>query len=330
MPSTASVTATSPSCQTGPSVVEPAHPDGERHRDDRLQHRHEAEREAVAEDEVALAERRRHEPLERARAALAQGRDRGDQEHDDEREQRQDRRPVRVEHALLVAEQPGEQADEQARGDEHERDRPGVVAQLAQHAAGGGDGADAVHFSASPRASRRVSGWSGGVSADASGAGCGSGLAARRASAADPGAAAGSGAAASAARVAEPPPHHVAFDEREERGIRILLTRVGEQAVRSRVGDDAAGPHEDEPVAAERLVHDVAADDERRAAVGEGAEQSPQLVAQHRVEADGRLVEHDELGLAEHRDGERDAALLPAAQGVDASAAPGLRGRPAR
>ena len=52
-------------------------------------------------------------------------------------------------------------------------------------------------------------------------------------------------------------------------------------------------------------------------AVGEPAEQLPQLGPQQRIESDRRLVEHEQLGASEHRDGERDAALLSAAERVD-------------
>ena len=62
------------------------------------------------------------------------------------------------------------------------------------------------------------------------------------------------------------------------------------------VGDDRALAHEQQPVAALGLVHDVAGDEHRGAGVGEPVEQRPQVAAQHRVEADGRLVEHEQVG----------------------------------
>ena len=135
-----------------------------------------------------------------------------------------------VEHALLVAEQPREQADQQARRDQHERDRARVVAQLPQHAAGRGEGAHAVHRSPSSvsRSSRRAV------------RGC---------------------CAVGVPRLHRSPVAS-ALDEREECGIRIDRARVGEQAVRGRVGDDAPRTHEHQPVAAQRLVHHVAADDD--------------------------------------------------------------------
>ena len=50
---------------------------------------------------------------------------------------------------------------------------------------------------------------------------------------------------------------------------------------------------------------------------GQRAELRPQLVAQHRVLADGRLVEHQQLGLADHRAGQRGPAALAAGEGAD-------------
>src|SRR5690606_11259911 len=55
--------------------VHAAHPDRERDENERLDYREEPEGEGVARDEVALAERQAHEPLEGARGALAQRRD---------------------------------------------------------------------------------------------------------------------------------------------------------------------------------------------------------------------------------------------------------------
>ena len=51
-------------------------------------------------------------------------------------------------------------------------------------------------------------------------------------------------------------------------------------------------------VAAGGLVHDVARDQQRGAAGRQLAEEVPQVPARHRIEADRRLVEHQQLGLA--------------------------------
>ena len=55
----------------------------------------------------------------------------------------------------------------------------------------------------------------------------------------------------------------------------------------------------------------------RRAGVGEPVEQSPQLAAEHRVQADGRLVEDEQVGLAEQGDGEAHPGELATAEPVD-------------
>ena len=83
---------------------------------------------------------------------------------------------------------------------------------------------------------------------------------------------------------------------------------------------------EQQPVAARRLVHHVTRDEQRRAAVRELVEEVPQVAAQHRVEADGGLVEHEHVGLVEERRRERDARLLPAREPPDEP--PGRVGEP--
>ena len=68
--------------------------------------------------------------------------------------------------------------------------------------------------------------------------------------------------------------------------------------VRGVVGDDATLPDQQQPLAAARLVHDVAGHEQRRPGRGERVELLPEVVAQDRVLADGRLVEdeHRRLG----------------------------------
>ena len=63
---------------------------------------------------------------------------------------------------------------------------------------------------------------------------------------------------------------------------------------------------------AQHLVHHVAAHDECRSAPRDLGKQVPKLCSKHGVETDGRLVEHDELGAPERRNGERDAVAMPA------------------
>jgi hypothetical protein len=98
--------------------------------------------------------------------------------------------------------------------------------------------------------------------------------------------------------------------------------RCGQHAVEGVVGDEVPVAQQEQPVAAGRLVHDVAAHDEGPAAVGEPAEQAPQVTAQHGVEADGRLVEDEQLRLGEQGRREGDPRLLAAGQAVHS----GVRG----
>lgn len=64
-----------------------------------------------------------HEPLERAAAALAQHRDRGDEEHQDQREQASDRRADAAERLRLPVEHEPQQRDERGRDDEDQPER---------------------------------------------------------------------------------------------------------------------------------------------------------------------------------------------------------------
>src|SRR5512133_1947530 len=64
-------------------------------------------------------------------------------------------------------------------------------------------------------------------------------------------------------------------------------------------------------VAAVGLVHHVARHDQRRPAFGELVEHAPQVATQQWVEPDGRLVEHEELWLAEKRRRERNPCAFP-------------------
>jgi hypothetical protein len=84
------------------------------------------------------------------------------------------------------------------------------------------------------------------------------------------------------------------------------------------VGDEVAVAEQEQPVAAGGLVHDVAGDQQRRAAAGQVAEELPEVAAQHRVEPDRRLVQHEQLGAAEQGCGEGDPGALAAGQGAHA------------
>src|SRR5690606_32135910 len=94
--------------------VHAAHPDRERDENERLDYREEPEGEGVARDEVALAERQAHEPLEGARGALAQRRDARDQEHHDDGEDADVDRSELVQHGRAV-EEPRDESKHDAR-----------------------------------------------------------------------------------------------------------------------------------------------------------------------------------------------------------------------
>ena len=133
--------------------VEPEQTDADRHRQRRLHGRDRAEGEGVADQEVELAHRHREQAFEGAAAAFAQGGHAGDEEHHDEREDREQTGPETVERcAGQVLEHPPQQGDQQA--GQHQQHGQGAVvaADLGEHAAGDGEG---PHATASPSTIRR-------------------------------------------------------------------------------------------------------------------------------------------------------------------------------
>ena len=151
-----------------------------------------------------------------------------------------------------VAEQLLEQEQQHARDHHQQRDGPRVVADLRQHAGGGGER--------------------------------------------DPGA-------------------HGASSTSRRNAASISCSPVRSRSSSGRgVGHQAALAHQQQPVAARRLVHHVAGDEQRGAVAGEAVEQGPEVAPQHGVEPDGRLVEHEQIRLAEQRGGQRDARALAARQ----------------
>ena len=82
-----------------------------------------------------MASGMRHQPLERAGGALAQHRDRGDQEHRDQREDAEQRHARSARNSGVPSKTHLISAIEHARHDEHQRERARVAAQLRQHAA---------------------------------------------------------------------------------------------------------------------------------------------------------------------------------------------------
>ena len=81
----------------------------------------------------------------------------------------------------------------------------------------------------------------------------------------------------------------------QERLFQIVGAGGGADRVRGVVGDEVALADQQQPVAAAGLVHHVAGHEQRRAGRGQRVELLPQVVAQHRVLADGRLVEDEQL-----------------------------------
>ena len=66
-------------------------------------------------------------------------------------------------------------------------------------------------------------------------------------------------------------------------------------------------------MAALGLVHVMGRNQHRHAVVGEPMDLVPEVAARLRVDAGGRLVEQQQLGLVHHRGGQREP-LLPAAR----------------
>ena len=76
------------------------------------------------------------------------------------------------------------------------------------------------------------------------------------------------------------------------------------------MGEQSAVAHEQQVPAVVGLVHDVAGDEQSRAAAGELMELLPQVHPQHGVEADGWFVEHQQVRVGDQRAGQRDARAL--------------------
>lgn len=62
------------------------------------------------------------------------------------------------------------------------------------------------------------------------------------------------------------------------------------------------------------LVHHVAGHQQGGAPAGQVVELGPQVYAQHGIEADGRFVEHQQVGLTDQRAGQRYPCALSAGQ----------------
>ena len=100
---------------------------------------------------------------------------------------------------------------------------------------------------------------------------------------------------------------------RPARHRRCRCARAARGSVES--AEDAPVAQQQQPVAARGLVHDVARHEHGAPLAGEPAEQVPQLAAEHGVEPDRRLVEHEHLGVAHQRAGEASPRLAARPRG---------------
>jgi hypothetical protein len=117
MPSTASPTASATTATFEPCTCRSSRPNASSDTTVACTTGEQCERDRVTEQQIELGERQRHQALERPSDALAQHRDRRDDEHRDEREQAQHHAHA-VEHLRLRVEQEAQQRDEQARHEE--------------------------------------------------------------------------------------------------------------------------------------------------------------------------------------------------------------------
>jgi hypothetical protein len=103
--------------------------------------------------------------------------------------------------------------------------------------------------------------------------------------------------------------------EGEERLFQVLRAGHRSDLVRRALGEQPAVLDEAEALAALRLVHDVARNDDRGAVLGHAAEALPELDAELRVDADGGLIEQEQLRLVHERARQRAALPHASAQG---------------
>ena len=104
------------------------------------------------------------------------------------------------------------------------------------------------------------------------------------------------------------------LDQREEGRLRVRGAGRVEYAGQCVVREEAALTHEQQPVAAAGLVHDMAGDQQGGAGIGQLAQDVPEVAAQGRVQSHGRLVEDEQLGLADEGGSQGDSRQLPAGE----------------
>ena len=101
-------------------------------------------------------------------------------------------------------------------------------------------------------------------------------------------------------------------DVTDEGGLQVVGTAAGHELGRGVAGEDSAGVHQGDAVAAQGLVHEMGGDEDRDAlAAGEVDEELPELVAGDGVDARGGLIEQEHVGLVQDGDGQGQPLLEP-------------------
>ena len=143
IPRIAFATASSTISSSAWPVSSPRRPNPTMRDDDGLHDRDDGEGDPVAEQQLDLRQRRRQQPLERPRRPLAQHRDRGDEEHADQRKEPEHRDPDALEHLLP----PGKELVDEDRS-AHTARRAGAQACAGRAGAGRARGRPWRRFSA--------------------------------------------------------------------------------------------------------------------------------------------------------------------------------------
>ena len=106
------------------------------------------------------------------------------------------------------------------------------------------------------------------------------------------------------------------WKEGDECGLHIGLGRPLQQLGRTAARDDVAVIHRDQPLEARGLVHVGGGDDHAHAGPPgpDRADQLPELPARERIDARGRLVEDQQVGIVDERAAQAELLLHPARQ----------------
>lgn len=99
-------------------------------------------------------------------------------------------------------------------------------------------------------------------------------------------------------------------DEGQEGRLGVGGPGAPQQAVQPLMGEHPAVAHQHQLIAASRLVHHMAGDQQGRPARRQLVEQRPQRAPQHGVQADGGLVEHQQIRVGDQRAGQRHPRQL--------------------